>query len=113
MHKKEKLQWEIAEAVAAFAKYHMPITPRSVSVGIHPYCVVATLRGIVAPAEKNYAEDEKSCKLLEDFYANIFNGNKKIVQVEVENILGQLIRNSILWIDPKSGDGVIMFTFAR
>ena len=24
--KKEKLQWEIAEAVAAFAKYHIPIT---------------------------------------------------------------------------------------
>ena len=51
MDKKEKLQWEIAEAVAAFAKYHIPITPRSVSVGIHPHCVVATLRDIVESAE--------------------------------------------------------------
>ena len=111
MDKKEKLQWEIAEAVATFAKYNIPITPKSVSVGIHPYCVVATLRDIVAPAEKNYAEDEKSRKLLEEFYANIFNASKKILQVEVENILGQLIRNSILWIDVEVGDGVIMFTF--
>ena len=113
MDKNEKLQSEIAEAVAAFAKCHIPITPRSVSVGIYPHCVVATLRGIVAPAEKSYAEDEKSCKLFEEFYDNIFNAKKKILQVAVENILGQLIRNSILWIDPKSGDGVIMFTFAR
>ena len=113
MDKKEKLQWEIAEVVAAFAKYHIPITPSSVSVRIHPHCVVATLQDIVAPVEKSYAEDEKSCKLLEEFYANIFNANKKILQVEAENILGQFIRNSMLWINLESGDGVIMFTFAR
>lgn len=113
MSRKEKLEHQIAEAMTMFAKYHMPITPKLVSVGIHPYCVVATFRDIVAPAEKSYAEKEKSCRLLEEFYGNIFNAKKRLLEIAVENILGQLIRNSILWVDPKSGDGVILFTFAE
>jgi len=112
MDRKKKSEQQIAEAMTTFAKYHMPIAPKLVSVGIHPHCVVATLRDIVAPAEKNYAEKEKSCRLLEEFYGNIFNAKKRLLEVAVENILGQLIGNSILWVDPKSGDGVIMFTFA-
>jgi len=112
MDKKEKREHQIAEAMAMFARYHMPIAPKLVSVSIHPHCVVATLRNIVAPAERNCAREEKSCRLLEEFYGNIFNAEKRVLEVAVGNILGQLIGNSILWVDPKSGDGVIMFTFA-
>jgi len=113
MVKKKEPELQIAETLTAFAKSHMPIMPNLVSVGIHPHCVIATLRGIVAPAEKNYAEKEKSCRLLEEFYDNIFNAKKKLLEAAVENILGRLIGSSILWVEPKSGDGVIMFTFAE
>ena len=112
MDKKEKPEHQIAKAMATFAKYNMPIAPKSVSVGIYPHCIVATLQDIVAPAEKNYAEKEKSCRLLEEFYGNIFGAKKRLLEVAVGSILGQLIGNSILWVDLKSGNGVIMFTFA-
>ncbi|MFA5239885.1 MAG: Na-translocating system protein MpsC family protein [Phycisphaerae bacterium] len=104
---------QIAEATTAFAKSNMPVTPDLVSVGIHPHCVIAALRAIIAPAEKNYAEKEKSCRLVEEFYDNIYNAEKKILETAVENILGRLIESSILWVEPKSGNGVIMFTFAE
>jgi len=51
MDRKKKSEQQIAEAMTTFAKYHMPITPKLVSVGIHPHCVVATLRDIVESAE--------------------------------------------------------------
>jgi uncharacterized protein YbcI len=111
MDRKKESELQIAEALSAFAKSHMPITPNLVSVGIHPHCVVATLRDIVAPVEKNYAENEKSCRLLEEFYGNIFGAKKRLLEVAVENILGKLVGNSMLWVDLKSGNGVIMFTF--
>ncbi|MDD5327940.1 MAG: Na-translocating system protein MpsC family protein [Phycisphaerae bacterium] len=113
MRKNRQSELQIAEATSAFAKSHMPVTPDLVSVGIHPHCVITALRGIVAPAEKNYAEKEKSCRLMEEFYDNIYNAEKKLLEVAVENILGRMIESSILWVEPKSGDGVIMFTFAR
>lgn len=112
MDGKKKSEQQIAEAMTMFARYHMPIMPKSVSVSIHPHCVVVALRDIVAPAEKNYAEKEKSYRLLEEFYGNIFGAKKRLLEVAVENILGQLIGNSMLWVDLESGDGVIMFTFA-
>ncbi len=112
MDRKKKSEQQIAEATTTFAKCHMPIVPKSVSVGIYPHCIVATLQDIVAPAEKNYAEREKSCRLLEEFYGNIFNAKKRLLEVAIEHILGQLIVNSVLCVEPKSGNGVIMFTFA-
>jgi len=112
MERKKKSEKQIAEAVTAFAKYHMPITPKLVAAGIYSHCVIATLRNIVAPVERKYAGEEKSCRLLEEFYGNIFDAKKRLLEVGVENILGQLIGNSILWVDLKSGNGVIMFTFA-
>jgi len=112
MGRKKESEHQIAKALTAFAKAHMPITPNLISVSIHPHCVVAALQDIIAPAEKNYAEKEKSCRLLEEFYDNIFNAQKRLLEAAVENILGRLIGSSILWVEPKSGDGVIMFTFA-
>jgi uncharacterized protein YbcI len=52
MGRKKKSEHQIAEALTAFAKSYLPITPNLVSVCIHPHCVIATLRGIVTPAEK-------------------------------------------------------------
>jgi hypothetical protein len=49
---------------------------------------------------------------LEEFYGNIFGAKKRLLEVAVEDILGRLIVNSILWVDLESGNGVIMFTFA-
>jgi uncharacterized protein YbcI len=52
MGRKKESENQRAEALTAFAKSYLPITPNLVSVCIHPYCVIATLRGIVTPAEK-------------------------------------------------------------
>jgi uncharacterized protein YbcI len=52
MGRKKESENQIAEAMTAFAKSYLLITPNLVSVCIHPYCVIATLRGIVTPAEK-------------------------------------------------------------
>ena len=111
--RKKGPEHQIAEAIIEFAKSHMPITPNLVSVGIHPHCVIAILCRIIAPAEKNYTEKEKSCRLMEEFYDNIYKTQKKLLEAAVENILGRPIGSSILWVEPKSRDGVIMFTFAE
>jgi uncharacterized protein YbcI len=50
--RKKESENQIAEALTAFAKSYLPITSNLVSVCIHPYCVIAILRGIVTPAWK-------------------------------------------------------------
>jgi len=74
---------------------------------------LATLQGIIPPVEKDYAEGEPAGRdLLVKCYNNVFDVAKKAFEAALENMLGQVIQSSMLTVNPKSGDGVMIFNLA-
>ena len=113
MNEDDGIKQQVEEAVATFAYDYMGVTPKSVVIDIHSCTVLATLQGIIPPVEKEYAEGEPAGRyLLEKCYNNVFDVAKKAFEAELDNILGQVIQSSMLTINPKSGDGVMIFNLA-
>ena len=114
MNEENSVKQQVEEAVATFAYDYMGVTPKSVVVDIHSYSVLATLQGIIPPAEKDYAESEPEGRyLLEKCYNNVFDVAKKAFEVALQNILGQVIQSSMLRVNPESGTGVMIFNLAE
>ena len=113
MEENNNLKQQVEETVATFAYDYMGVTPKSVVADIHSCSVLATLQGIIPPAEKDYARDEPAGRdLLEKCYNNVFDVAKKAFEAELENMLGQVIQSSMLRVNPESGDGVMIFNLA-
>jgi uncharacterized protein YbcI len=113
MEEDNNLKQQVEEAVATFAYDFMGVTPKSVVVDIHSNSVLATLQGIIPPAEKDYVQGQPERRvLLEKCYNNVFDAAKKAFEVALENILGQIIQGSMLRVNPESGDGVMIFSLA-
>lgn len=107
------LKQQVEEAVETFAYDYMGVIPKSVVVDIHSCSVLATLRGIIPPVEKEYAKCELEGRyILEKCYNNVFDVSKKAFEAALENILGRGIRSSMLTVNPESGDGVMIFNLA-
>jgi uncharacterized protein YbcI len=113
MTEKNSTKQQVEEAVATFAYDFMGVTPKSVVADIHSHSVLATLQGIIPPAERDYAEGEPEGRdLLEKCYNNVFDVAKKAFEAALENILGQIIQGSMLRVNAESGDGVMVFNLA-
>jgi len=113
MEEDNNLKQQVEEAVATFAYDYMGVTPKSVVVDIHSRSVLATLQGIIPPVEKDYAKGEPEGRdLLEKCYNNVFDVAKKAFETALENMLGQVIQNSMLRVNPESGVGVMIFNLA-
>ena len=110
MEEDNNLKQQIEETVATFAYDYMGATPKSVVADIHSCSVIAILQSIIPPVEKDFANgDPEECDLLEKCYNNVFNVAKKAFEATLENILGQVIQSSMLKIDPRSGNAVMIF----
>jgi len=109
MEDNNKLKQQIEEAIARFARECMGITPRSVVADIHSCSLLATLQGIIPPAERDYAKGRESRELIEKCYHDVFDVSKKTFEKSLEDILGKVVQSSMLRVNPESGDGVMLF----
>ena len=108
----QEIHRRIAEAVTAFQQSQISGAQCSINVSMQSDAVVITLRGVMSPAEKNYAKDRKARRLLERFYEELFDTTRPMLETSVQEILGQRVKRSRFAVDPESGDGVIVVTFA-
>lgn len=112
VNEQDRLKQQIVQAVSSFQRTQLAVTCDSIAVDFHNDNLVVTLRGATCPAERDFARDKKARELLERFYGELFDVIKPILEAKIQEILGRQIRRSRLNIDPESGAGVILLTFA-
>jgi uncharacterized protein YbcI len=112
MTTQDELKQQILEAVNSFQETQFAITCESIAVDCHADTLVITLRGATSPAEKDIARDNWPRELLETFYDKLFDVIKPVLESKIQEILRRRIRRSRMKIDPESGAGVILLTFA-
>ena len=112
MDTQERLKERVVEAVSAFQRDQMSVSPESVSVDFHSHCVVVTLQGASCPAERDYARERRGREMLGRFYEELFNATKPALELAIAEILGRPVQRSRFTVDSESGDGIILFTLA-
>jgi uncharacterized protein YbcI len=112
MNKQDELKQQILEAVSNFQRTQLAVTCKSLTVDLHPDTLVVTLCGATTPAERDFARDRRARELLEKLYDELFDVIKPILEAKIQEILGRQVRRSRMNIDPESGAGVILITFA-
>ncbi len=112
MNQHDRLKQQIVEAVSSFQETQLAVICKSVVVDLHADTLVVTLCGATSPAERDFARDRKARELLDKFYSELFDVIKPILEAKIQEILGRQVRRSWLNIDPVSGAGVILLTFA-
>ena len=114
MGKENSLKLQVEQAVARYVDDYLQALPKSVSIDIHAADVVVTLQGIVPPVEKDFAQsDPERRALLERCYSDAFDTTKGQVEKMLENILDRAIQSSMLRIDPRSGNAVMVFNLSE
>jgi uncharacterized protein YbcI len=109
MEYEDRLQGKIAQVLAQFAEMHLRAKPHAVLVDVHEHSVVATLENIVPPVERDYARDNQDHELLDKSYAGVYGCTRRMAEIEIEQILNRCIKNSILRVDPESGNALLLF----
>ena len=112
MNEQEQLKQQIVQAVSSFQRTQLAVTCKSITVDLHPDTLVVTLCGATSPAERDFARDRRARELLEKLYDELFDVIKPILEAKIQEILGRQVRRSRMNIDPESGAGVILLTFA-
>jgi len=113
MERENQLQGQIAQALIRFAEIHLQVKPRAALVDIHEHSIVVTLEDIVPPVERDYARDNQGHELLDKSYTCVFACMRRMAEIELELILGRCIKNSILRVDPESGNAFLVFNLAE
>jgi len=114
MGEENSIKPQVEEVIAKFINDYLQTTPKSVSIDIHASDIIATLHGIIPPVEKDLANsDPEGRDLLEKCYSDTFDVSKGTVEQELGNILGRAIENSMLKIDPRSSNAVMIFNLAN
>ena len=112
MTKEDQLKRQIIKAVSSFQMTQLSVTCNSLTVDLHADTLVVTLCGATSLAERDFARDRRARELLEKFYHELFDVIKPILEAKIQEILGRQVRRSRMNIDPESGAGVILLTFA-
>ena len=112
MEHEKQLEDRIAQTLMRFAEVHLRVKPRGALVDIHAHSVVGTLEDIVPPVERDFARDIKGRELLDRSYGGVFDCTRRMAEVEIERILDRRIKNSILRVDPESGNAFLVFNLA-
>ena len=109
MEHEKQLQDRIAQALIRFAEVHLRVKPRGALVDIHKHSVVVTLADIVPPVERDYARDNKNHELLDKSYAGVFECTHRMAEAELEQVLSRGVKNSMMRVDPESGNAFLVF----
>ena len=112
MELENQLQGQIAQVLIRFAEIHLRAKPRAALVDIHEHSILVTLEDILPPVERDYARDNEGYELLDKSYTRVFACMRRMAEIELELILGRRIKNSILRVDPESGNALLVFNLA-
>ena len=112
MEREKQLREQIAQALLRFAEVHLRVKPHAALVDIHERSVVVTLENIVPPVERDYARDNQGYELLDKSYTGVYACTRRMAEIELERILDRHIKNSILRVDPESGNAFLVFSLA-
>lgn len=106
------LQQRIGQALIRFVGLHFRMQPQSIWVDIHERSLVVTLEDIVPPVERDYARDNRNQELIDQSYSQVFACMRHLAENEVEQILDQPVKNSIMRVDTESGNAYVVFNLA-
>jgi len=102
----------IADAVSRFEQQWMAVQAESVLVDLHDRRLLVTLCGACPTAERDYAREDRSRKLLEQVYTESFDAVRKQLEQAVAEILRLPVESACLHLQPP-GDMVIVFRLGQ
>jgi uncharacterized protein YbcI len=112
MEHEKQLQGRIAQVLMRFANAHLQVKPHAALVDIHEHSIVVTLENIVPPVERDYARDCHENELLDKSYAGVYACTRRMAEIELEKVVNRNIKNSIMRVDPESGNALLLFNLA-
>ena len=110
--REEWLKQHIVEIITSFEREQMSVAPTSISLDLHPQSLVVTFRGAACPADMALADNDEMARLLEQFYGAVFDAAKLELETGIASILGRRVARSKYTMDPRSGDGYLLFSLA-
>ena len=108
MRKGMEKQQQIEEVVRPFLDTYMSARPQSILVDLHDSHVLVTLRQVICPAEREYARERTSRERLERLSSEAFDGVKAELEKAVTRIMGRTVLQSLISLDPPTGDAILM-----
>ncbi len=113
MEQDKQLQGRIAQTLMRFAEVHLQVKPHTALVDIHEHSIVATLENILPPVEQDYVRDNQDHELLDKSYAGVYGCMRRMVEIELEQLVNRGIKSSIMRVDPESGNAFLLFNLAN
>ena len=110
--REEWLKERIVKIITSFEREQMSVAPTSVSLDMHPHSLVVMFRGAACPADMALADNDEMARLLERFYGAVFDAAKQELEKAIASVLGCLVTRSKFTMDPRSGDGFLLFGLA-
>ena len=102
----------LADAVSSFERQWMAVQAESVLVDLHDRHLLVTLCGAWSAAERAYAREDRSRKLLEQVYTESFDAVRKQLEQAIADILRLPVQSASLHLQPPS-DVVIVFRLGQ
>ncbi len=106
--KNKKSKKLIGEEVKKFFSEQMSINPEEVIVDMHSDCIVVTLQNAIPAAEVAYASDNNSSYLLSEFYGDMYQQSKSLLESSLKDAAGIRIADSCINYHPKSGNLIVI-----
>lgn len=106
---RQLLKQRIAEAVSAFERDEMSVTPEALTVNCDEASLVVVVHGLASEAERRYGREPAARELLSRFYHELFDATKGALVAAIEGILERPVASAALSVDSESRDGVFVF----
>lgn len=102
---------KIIDAVRVFEEKLMAAHPTTITVNESNEHLFVMLDGAISQAERRYGEEDKSRRLLEELYSDVFNAVKSELMETLSQITGRPVARSSISIDPAMGTATLVFAY--
>jgi len=110
---KGQIEAEISKALNAFEKEHMGRGPLDVKTYIIKDMVVIRLIGVLTPAERHLAKDEKGIYLVKQVRAKLLENSHMLLAKAIQDITGSDIVSFHTDISTQTGERFIVITLTK
>ena len=110
---KGQVEAEISNTIVAFEKEYMGRGPEDVRTHIIQDMVLIRLKGVLTPAERHLAKDEKGIQLIKQVRAKLLEASHKILDDLVKDKTGCGILSFHTDISTKTGERFIIITLSE
>ena len=107
------MEAEVSNALIAFEKEHMGRGPVDVRTHIFQDMVLIRLTGVLTPAERHLAKDEKGIQLIKQVRAKLLENSTEILTGVIKGITGCAVTSFHTDISTKTGERIIIITLAE